>query len=234
MKFSVQENVFNSMPNACFGVVIARGIDNHQVNEFVSYKLDKHIDGIREQLSDAEIRNTPEIAIYRNAFQSLGYNPNKFMCSIEALVKRIVKGGAFPKINTTVDLGNAISIKYILPIGAHDIGSDTEDIEVRFAVSADTFVPFGSTEAENVDEGELVYVRGNSVKTRKWIWRQSSVGMITQDTTDVFFPIDGFMGSNDEAVLAARNELGDILEKELGCSVSFGWVDGNCPSMEII
>lgn len=231
MKFSVHENVFEAIPNVCFGVVVARGIDNHQANEIISKLLDQHIDGVRERLSDIEIRDTAEIRIYRNAFQSLGYNPNKFMCSIEALVKRILKGGAFPKINPTVDLGNAISLKYTVPIGAHDIGADSEDIEVRFAVAEDTFIPFGAADMEKVDVGELVYARGNSVKTRKWIWRQSSLGMITHETRDVFFPIDGFVGENEASVMAARNELKEYLEKAFGCSVSVGWIDRNSPIM---
>lgn len=233
MKFSVHESVFDAMPNVCFGVVVARGVDNRQVNDAVSKLLDQNIHGIRERLGAAEIRDTSEISVYRNAFQSLGYNPNKFMCSIEALVKRIMKGGMFPRINTTVDLGNAISLKYIVPIGAHDIGNDAEDIEVRFAVPEDTFVPFGTTELEKVDAGELVYARGNSVKTRKWIWRQSSIGMITEESKDVFFPIDGFIGENEASVRTARKELAEYLEKELGCSVSIGWVDQSSPSMTI-
>lgn len=233
MNFSVHEDVFKSIPNVCFGVVVARGIDNKAELEMVSKFLEEQINGVRERLKEVEIRDTHEIAIYRSAFQSLGYNPNKFMCSIEALVKRILKGGVFPRINTIVDLGNAISLKYILPVGAHDLGNGAEDLEVRFAVPEDTFLPFGANEMEKVDEGELVYACGNSVKTRRWIWRQSSIGMITEETTDVFFPIDGFLGYNNETVLAARNELAAFLERELNCSVILGWVDQSSPSMEL-
>lgn len=119
------------------------------------------------------------------------------MCSIEALGKRVQKGHALPEINSIVDLGNAFSLKYVLPMGAHDIGKLDGDLEVRFSVEEDTFLPLGETEAEKPGAGELVYVSSHTVKTRRWIWRQSDDGKITEDTKDVFFPIDGFLGKND-------------------------------------
>ncbi|KJS00335.1 MAG: tRNA synthetase subunit beta [Desulfobulbaceae bacterium BRH_c16a] len=231
MKFKVQPKVFEVLPNACFGVVVARGMDNRKTNPKIAALLENSIDDIRHRLKGVNVRETDEIAPYRNAFQALGYNPNKFMCSIEALVKRVLKGGMFPLINPIVDLGNAISLKHVLPIGAHDIHAGNYDIEIRFAVPEDTFIPFGATEPEAVDAGELVYAGGNSIKTRKWIWRQGVSGMITANTTDIFYPIDGFSEINDTAVRNARNELADILENTLGCRTSVGWVDRK--SMEL-
>lgn len=233
MKFIVKPEVFEILPTACFGVVVARGIDNKRKNKKIDALLNANIEEIRQRLADADIRQIPEISIYRKAFQSLGYNPNKFMCSIEALIKRILKGGAFPRINAVVDLGNAISLKYILPMGAHDLQASSDDIEIRQATADDTFTPFGASEPEPVDSGELVYARGNSVKTRKWIWRQSANGMITEETTDVFFPIDGFLGENDDAIRSAQNELAEYLEKILGCQVLVGWVDRNCSEIDL-
>lgn len=233
MKFKVQPKVFEALPNACFGVVVARGMDNRNTSPKIAALLEKSIDDIRQRLQGVNVRETEEIAPYRNAFQALGYNPNKYMCSIEALVKRVLKGGMFPSINTIVDLGNAISLKHVLPIGAHDIHAGNDDIEIRFAMPEDTFIPFGATEPEAVDAGELVYARGNSIKTRKWIWRQGISGMITENTTDIFYPIDGFSGINDTAVRNARNELADILENTLGCGTSVGWVDSRSMEVEI-
>ncbi|WP_418889350.1 phenylalanine--tRNA ligase beta subunit-related protein [Porcincola intestinalis] len=47
----------------------------------------------------------------------MNINPNKYFCSIEALFTRIAKGKGVPHINPVVDLGNAISLKYTLPMG---------------------------------------------------------------------------------------------------------------------
>lgn len=233
MKFKVHSDVFSVLPNVCFGVVAARGLDNQKKQQLIAAHLASSIAHVRAHLHEVNIRELEEIVVYRSAFKSLGYNPNKFMCSIEALVKRILKGGSFPTINTVVDLGNAISLKYVLPIGAHDLEAGDDDIEVRFAVAGDTFIPFGAQEPEAPDVGELVYARGNDIKTRRWIWRQGVSGMITEKSSAVFYPIDGFTGVNDSAVRTARNELADILEKELGCQVAVGWVNAEQMEMTI-
>jgi len=230
MYFKVDHAVFQKLPQACFGVVVARGFNNHSLVPSVESMLDAAIDNVRQRLAGANVKEVPEITIYREAFQTLGFNPNKFMCSIEALVKRILKGGTFPRINSIVDLGNAVSLTHILPIGAHDLPASKQDIEIRFARTDDTFMPFGATTPEAVDVGELVYARGNSIKTRRWIWRQSDSGKITEESSDIFFPIDGFTDKNGQAVLAARDQLATALTA-MGCNVEVGWVDKN--SMEL-
>jgi DNA/RNA-binding domain of Phe-tRNA-synthetase-like protein len=120
---------------------------------------------------------------------------------------RVSKGKGLPHINPIVDLGNALSLKYVLPMGAHDIDQMHADMEVRFSRPEDTFLPFGEPEAEKPNENELLYVVGNEVRTRRWTWRQSEIGKIGRHTKNVFYPIDGFSGVNEDAVLKAREEL---------------------------
>ncbi|MEI3100361.1 MAG: phenylalanine--tRNA ligase beta subunit-related protein [Oscillospiraceae bacterium] len=153
------------------------------------------------------------------------------MCSIEALMKRVQKSGALPHINTVVDLGNAFSLNYQLPMGAHDVDKMEGDMEIRFSTSADHFRPMGETETETMPEGELVYVSANTVKTRRWIWRQSEDGKIGPETCNVF-PIDGFKGVNLDSVLAARDELARLLREDFGCQVFTGLVDKDNSSFE--
>lgn len=223
--FIVEKAVFEKLPDYCVGVVVAQGLDNHRVNEAVTRMLDDAAAGFAQTNKEANIRELTGVKACRDAFQTLGMNPNKFMCSIEALMKRVQKNGALPHINTIVDLGNAFSLNYQLPMGAHDIDKLEGDIEIRFSTTADHFQPMGESETEAMPDGELVYASGSTVKTRRWIWRQSEDGKITEDTCHVFFPIDGFKTVNGAAVIKARDELAALLEKEFGCAVVTGIVD---------
>ena len=155
----------------------------------------------------------------------MNMNPNKFMCSIEALLTRIAKKKGIPAINPLVNLGNAVSLKYKVPIGAHDLDSTDEDLYVRCAQAGDRFIPFGETASEPVETGEIVYAAGHSVRTRRWIWRQSELGKITADTGRVLFPIDGFSSANRSQLLAAQAELAALLKQYFNCDVQTGWVD---------
>lgn len=232
MRFEVSKDVFDLLPDACFGVVVVRGVDNSRSYPAVSELLHAAIAECEGALAGVKVKESPEIVPYREAFRALGINPNKFMCSIEALMTRIAKGKGFPEISPIVDLGNAVSLRTRLPIGAHDMGTVERALEVRHAREGDTFVPFGGGEVETPDENEVVYVSGGQVRTRRWTWRQSEIGKITEATTDLLFPIDGFRSINYDRVLEARKELSELIESIFGAKTAVGMVDKDNPVFE--
>ena len=233
MKFIVEKEIFEKLPSACFGVVMAKGIDNSKAYPEIEQLLDESIATAAQHFEGKKVKEEPDILPYREAFRALGINPNKYLCSIEALFTRIAKGKGMPHINPVVDLGNAVSLKYTLPMGAHDLGGSSEDICIRLAQPGDTFLPFGSDAEETPDAGEVVYAVGSQVRTRRWTWRQSEHGKITSESTDIFFPIDGFTDVNREQVLTARNELQALVKQIFGCEALVGFVDAEHPEMEL-
>ena len=233
MKFIVEKEIFEKLPSACFGVVMAKGIDNSKAYPEIEQLLDESIATAAQHFEGKKVKEEPDILPYREAFRALGINPNKYLCSIEALFTRIAKGKGMPHISPVVDLGNAVSLKYTLPMGAHDLGGSSEDICIRLAQPGDTFLPFGSDAEETPDAGEVVYAVGSQVRTRRWTWRQSEHGKITSESTDIFFPIDGFTDVNREQVLTARNELQALVKQIFGCEALVGFVDAEHPEMEL-
>jgi DNA/RNA-binding domain of Phe-tRNA-synthetase-like protein len=232
--FRVDRAVFEKLPDYCLGVVAVEGFNNADPCPAVDAMLDKETADFAARHVGDNVRELPGIRCCREAFQAVGMNPNKFMVSIEALAKRVQKGGALPHINPLVDLGNALSLHYEVPLGAHDIDRmEACGIAVRFAEEGDTFLPMGEEVFETVPAGEMVYVSGQTVKTRRWMWRQSEDGKLRPDTARVFFPIDGFASVNKDAVLAARDALADFLGTELGLKVLTGYVDREHPEMAI-
>lgn len=231
MKFIVEKAIFEKLPNACFGVVMAKGLDNSKAYPAIDRLLDESITAAAHPFEGKKVKEAPDILPYREAFRALNINPNKYLCSIEALFTRIAKGKGMPHINPVVDLGNAVSLKYTLPMGAHDLGGSSEDICIRFALPGDTFLPFGGEAEETPDNGEVVYAVGHQVRTRRWTWRQSEHGKIVPESTDIFFPIDGFTDFNREQVLAARDELQDLVKHIFNCETVVGFVDADHPEM---
>ena len=222
-KFIVDKKVFDKIPNYCLGVVVATGIDNKNNNEEIPKFLDKEVLKFANKYEDTNIRDLPHIKACREAFEKLDMNPNKYMCSIEALTKRVQKKKELPHINNIVDLSNAISIKYTFPLGAHDIDTLQGDMELRFTTTGDTFNPLGEDVIETLENNEVAYVSNHIVKTRRWLWRQSNDGKTTEQTTNVFFPIDGFIEFKDE-LLQARDELSNYLQK-LGAKTKNFYID---------
>ena len=225
MKFIVQKEVFDKLDDLYIGVVIAKGVDNSKEYKNIDKMLDESIAKAKEEFEEVKAKEDPRVIPYREGFQKVGINPNKFQCSVEAMVNSISKGRDVPHINPLVNLNNAISIKYTLPMGTHNLGLSNSNIELRYAVEEDTFEPMGSDEVEKLDDNELVYVVDNQVRTRRWAWRQSKQGMIDKDTNYVFFPIDGFVGFNDDKVREAMNELETKLKEIFNCETKTGFVD---------
>lgn len=233
MKFIVEKEIFEKLPNACFGVVMARGVDNSSAYPEIDSLLNESIQAAAQRFEGKKVKEEAAVLPYREAFRALDINPNKYLCSIEALFTRIAKGKGMPHINPVVDLGNAVSLKYTLPMGAHDLGGSSDDICIRLVQPEDTFLPFGSDAEERPDAGEVVYAVGHQVRTRRWTWRQSEHGKITDTSSDIFFPIDGFTDFNKDKVIAARDELQELVMKIWGCNVTVGLVDAEHPSMEL-
>ena len=225
MKFEIAKEIFDLLPDAYFGVVAVKGMDNTKEIPELEAELAANIAVCEAAFQGIKVKNAEDIQPYREAFKAIGVNPNRYMCSIEALLDRIAKGKGFPHINAIVDMGNAVSIKYHLPIGAHDMATVAESLDVRPAVEGDTFVPFGSEEEDNPEAGEVVYVSDHQVRTRRWTWRQSEIGKIQESTTDVLFPIDGFTGINKEQVEAAAKELAEMAAKYFGAEAQVGFID---------
>lgn len=232
MKFKVSKEFFDKVPNAYFAVVCVKGFDNNKELSFTGKMLEEASSKARELIGDSKVKENELIIPYRDAFRNLGINPNKYMCSIEALMTRLSKGNEIPHINPIVDLCNALSIKYVLPVGVHDVDNFKGDLEIRPANSSDEFIPFGSSDIEKVDEGEMVYVSLNEVKTRRWTWRQGEASKVTNNTSNIFIPIDGFSDINKDKVIMLQEELIKILDS-LGYITKKGYVDKETPEFII-
>jgi len=232
MRFKVYDEVFEKLPNLYFGVVVGYHINNNQNIPEIYTLMKNEMSKVEDKLKDINLKEYQWIIPYRDAFNQLNLNPNKFMSSIEAMVKRVSKGNVLPSINPVVDLLNRISLKYILPMGAHDLDALTGEIAIRFSRKGDAFTPLGENLVEVLDSGELVYADSKRIRTRRWIWRQSNIGKIDENSKNIFFPIDGFQ-TNKERVIKAAEKLEILLKKYFNCETKKGFIDINHQEMEI-
>ncbi len=233
MKFEVSKYFFDKVEDAVFGVVVVKNFNNKVSYNYINNMFNESLKTSKEKFLNVKIKEEEWIQPYREAFRKLNINPNKYMCSIEALMTRISKGNDIPHINSIVDLGNALSLKYELPIGVHDMDNFIDgDIQTRESDGNDNFVPFGSDEIEHPDAGEIIYASGNEVKTRRWTWRQGEKSKVTEESKNFFIPIDGFT-SNKDKILELQEELIKYLKGDLKFEVYSGIVDKDNRIFEI-
>jgi DNA/RNA-binding domain of Phe-tRNA-synthetase-like protein len=81
---------------------------------------------------------------WRRAFRAFGVDPTGYRSAAEALLRRLTKQGSIPSINSLVDLGNLVSIRYALPVAIFDQRAVTGRTTVRFATGDEAFTDLGS------------------------------------------------------------------------------------------
>lgn len=241
MRFSVAPQIFELFPTYVVGGVVANGVNNHKdpaPAEAINRLLQVQAVELQQRFpGNAELVADPYIAVWRDAFKTLGIKASEFLSSIEALGRRAIKTGSLPSINPAVDLSNALSLKYLLPLGGHDLDLLQGDLEVRLARDGDVFSPDtsqveGSDASEPVPAGEPVYADAAEVRTRRWVWREGRKARITESTTNIFFPVDGFSNLNADQVRTACEEIARLFEEKLGASCQTFVVDAANPSAE--
>jgi DNA/RNA-binding domain of Phe-tRNA-synthetase-like protein len=156
----------------------------------------------RRRLGDRPPSALPEIAAWRAAMSAFGCKPSRYTCSAEALLKRVARGDELPAINHLVDLYNAISVAYVLPLGGEDVERVRGDVVLMPAVGDEEF-DGGDPPAP----GEIVWRDDLGVTCRAWNWRQGVRTRITETSTHAYFLIEAIEQEGASSLAQAAQEL---------------------------
>jgi DNA/RNA-binding domain of Phe-tRNA-synthetase-like protein len=126
-----------------------------------------------QRLGSGTESDLPEIQAWRRTFARMGLKPTQYRCASEALLRRFRKEGALPGIHPLVDLCNAVSLAFAIPVAVIDTGKMSGRLEVRRAKGTEAYEAF-SGEIEHPDPGEVIYADdGGKAHARRWTNRQS-------------------------------------------------------------
>jgi len=232
MFFSVQKELFDILPDLTIGMAVARDVDNTCPSKEIDDLLTRAVEEMKKNFIGDKAQEHPRIKPWRTAFSKLGISGSKFQSSIESMARRVLKGDPFPKINPLVDLYNSVSLKYLIPMGGHDLDTIEGNIYLRFAEGWEPFSPMGGGEAMTVPKGELVYRDDREVLTRNWVWRQCEKDKATEKTKNIFIPIDVLGEVGRERADEIIHELSQLLPKYLGGTILSAVLNRESPSAE--
>ena len=232
MFFSIQKDLFDILPDLTIGVVVAKGVDNTRLSREIDDLLVRAVEEMKKNFVGDKAQDHPRIKPWRTAFSKLGISGSKFPSSIESMARRILKGDPFPKINPLVDLYNGVSLRFLVPMGGHDLDTIVGNIHLRFAKGWEPFTSMGGMETVTVPKGELVYSDDREVLTRNWVWRQCEKDKATEKTKNIFIPIDvlGEVGKEraDEIII----EVSQLIPRYLGGTLLSAILSIEKPSVE--
>lgn len=233
LTYSIANEVFTRFPEYRRGVVLACDVHNGPSPVELVKMLRGEEAAARGRLNMDTLTAEPRLASWREAFRQLGYKPGDFRPSIEALLRRVLRGQELPAINALVDIGNIVSLRRLLPVGGHATDVLTQDIALRPASGGEEFVAFGTNVIEHPLAGEFIFVEGNQVLTRRWIWRQANHTLILPQTTAIEINIDGLPPAAVADVEAAGRDVMDLAGRFCGGHIRFEILSRQNPELKL-
>jgi DNA/RNA-binding domain of Phe-tRNA-synthetase-like protein len=218
----ISPEVFSRYPGYVRGVVVAHGVENQPSPPELVDLLRAAENSVRGKVNPENVTDHPRLASWREAYRAFGAKPGKFRPSIEAMVRRVLKNEPLPSISALVDIGNVVSLAHLVPAGGHAIDVLTQDMELRSATGIENFTPLDSDETEHPLPGEIVFVEGNTVLTRRWTWRQGRHTLVVPETTALEFNFDGLPPVMPEEVEEACREIMGLITKFCGGTTRYG------------
>lgn len=128
----------------------------------------------------------PEVLAWRRTFTRMGLRPTQYRCASESLLRRLRKDGELPRIHPVVDLCNAISVAYAVPVAVLDADRITGPLlEVRYAHGDERYTTFGG-DTEHPAPGEVTFVdSAGHAHARRWTNRQSGHSAVGPHTSRI-------------------------------------------------
>ncbi len=219
MQFGYHMRLFDTFPSLVAGVAFVAGVENSSGDDAVSALLSEQQRIVAQSFESATLSTHPHIASWRAAYSAFGTKPARYNCAVELLLRRVLKDGGFPSINTIVDICNYVSMKHVLPVAALDVDRLRGPVEVRFAGGGEKFLPIYASEVETAEPGEVVYMDDLEALSRRWNWRQCDKGKVTEVTRTALFTTEGINQITRSAVEETLEELVQLLRRHCGGTV---------------
>jgi DNA/RNA-binding domain of Phe-tRNA-synthetase-like protein len=220
---SITPEVAAKFPGITLGVVEGECVENKIADESAFLKEKSKAEAQARQIP--VLAENPNIAAWRKMYRAFGEDPTKRKPSAEALAKRVLGEEGLPRINGIVDCYNVVSLRNLLPVGGHDAEKIAGNEVLRFAKEGEKFTPLGAQEAQETNEGEVVYADEQKILCRKWNYRDCEEAKIADHTKKFVLVVDGAMGISGEKVENAAKDLAATLEKfVVGCKTKVSFV----------
>ena len=234
LTYSISQNIFDKFPGYCRGVVLAYDVHNGPSSDRLIQMLRDAEASVRQQTTIENIAEHPRIKPWREAYKAFGAKPSEYRSSVEAMARRVLRNDELPSINALVDIGNILSLQHLLPVGGHSMDELTQDISLRLATGNEDFIPFGSSEVEHPLPGEVIFVEGNSVLTRRWTWRQANHTLTLPETHSIEINIDRLPPVEMEEIHAIASQVMGLVSAFCGGRMRYAVLSAEKMEMNLI
>jgi DNA/RNA-binding domain of Phe-tRNA-synthetase-like protein len=204
MHFAHSPAIWREFPDLVPGVLVVEGI-----------RPDVEVEGLlagwheraHERLHDRSESELSEVAAWRRAYARMGLKPTQYRSAAEALLRRFRREGLVPRLHPLVDLCNAVSLAFALPVAVFDLSKIAEYLEVRHATGEEQHMGFHG-EVESPAPAEVIFAdAAGHAHARRWTFRQNHGSTVRSDTRAVLIVSEGLHASAAADVPALLDAL---------------------------
>jgi DNA/RNA-binding domain of Phe-tRNA-synthetase-like protein len=149
------------------------------------------------------------MSAWAETFRRFSAKPQRTPCSAQSLRDRVLKTGTLSSIDPVVDLYNAVSLQFAVPVGGENASAYVGRPRLVVADGSEVFdtMKNGEPATEHPAAGEVVWRDDVGVTCRIWNWRQGVRTRLDGSATHMWFVLE----SLPEMPIEALHEAGDML-----------------------
>lgn len=208
IQFRYDPEIRSHFPQLRTSAMLINGID---ATVAPSAEIDQLKEIADKRLSATSEGEFPEIQAWRRAFSTMGLKPTQYRCASEALLRRYRKEGSLPALHPLIDLCNAASLAFAIPVAVFDAARITGAMTVRPATGGENYETFAG-EIEHPEIGEVIFADEiGRAHARRWTNRQSGWSAIRMETTQALIVTEALHDTADHDTANLMSSLSDAL-----------------------
>jgi DNA/RNA-binding domain of Phe-tRNA-synthetase-like protein len=201
--------IWRQFPQLVPGLLVVKGIDP---DRDVDLQIRRWYERAGKRLEEHSEGQLPEVAAWRRVYSQMGLKPTKYRSASEALLRRFKREHDLPRLHPLVDLCNAASLAFALPVAVFDLEKIDGFIEVRPAEGSERYLSF-QEEIEHPEPGEVIFAdAAGHAHARRWTFRQSRRSVVGPSTQKVLIVSEGVHDRAAEDVPSLLDALGEAID----------------------
>lgn len=229
MYFRHSPEIWRDFPELAAGAIIAGGITREAT---VDTPIARWSEIAKGRLGGGSESELPEIQAWRRTFSKMKLKPTQYRCASEALLRRFRQEGSLPRIHPLIDLCNACSLAFAIPIAVFDRSRIAGSLEVRRAIGNEVYLTFAET-TEQPEAGEVIFAdEEGRAHARRWTNRQSGLSAVRDGTQDVLIVIEALHATAVDDVARLVTDLADEMRRTWRCEPTSAALSAVSPRFE--
>ncbi|MEM0441234.1 MAG: phenylalanine--tRNA ligase beta subunit-related protein [Candidatus Caldarchaeum sp.] len=206
MLFQISPEISRFFKGLAVGAASLQGVKVSRYSVALDEFVAEAVEYVRKAYVVEELAKNPLARAYRDFFWKISIDPTKTRPSAEALLRRVLQGKDFPRVNSLVDICNVVSMKRLIPVAAYDREKISGNLCLRFSRDGELFYGIGMDKPLNLTGREVVIEDGDNIVS-VYPHRDSEISKVTENTRNVVLMVWGVPGVENKYLEDALDEV---------------------------